>query len=121
MEKSSSYLPLNEKDFEVVRRYSNERSGSVSSSRNDTVFEIPLKLKKTYYCSISLLIFGIILIIIGFIRALYKDAFNDGLSFFILATISLIPGVFYSYQFCKARLTNDYDKRKEILADIPQL
>ena len=121
MEKNSSFTHLNEKDFEVVQKYSNERSGSISSSTQYKKFFVPKRLKKTFYCVISLLILGLILITIGIVRAVIYKSFYEGLSFFLLATLILIPGSFYTYQFCKAKLTSDPDRRKEIILDIPQL
>jgi hypothetical protein len=118
MEKNQ-YIPLNRRDFEVVRRQSNESNKSERSSRKS--FHIPDKLKRTFYCSLSLLLLGIFLLVVGIFRWVIIESFNEGASFFALSTIILIPGIFYTYQFCKARLTKDRDSRREIMNDIPEL
>lgn len=117
----NKYLPLNEGDFEVVRRNSDEMRRNRRDSDLSKSFHIPSKLKRTFYCSLSLLVFGLVLVAVGTLRWIIIESFSEGASFFALAAIILIPGTFYSYQFCKARLTSDSDSRREILNDIPEL
>lgn len=84
-------------------------------------FEIPKALKKSFYCSLSLLVLGIILIILGLIKIINSESFTEGLPFGILSFVLLIPGIFYTYQFLKAKYTKDVDLRLEIFSEIPEL
>lgn len=118
MEQNKVYVPLNQTDFEVVKK-----EMSFASYQKDfrKSFHLPRKLRKTFCCVVSLLILGIILFIIGILKVKYQESLNEGIPFFVIGTIVLVPGVFYTYQFFKARYIADIDERHEIFSDIPQL
>jgi len=84
-------------------------------------FEVPLNLKKTFICSLLLFILGFILIGIGFIEDIQAADPFEGITFWIIGGIVLIPGGYYTYQFCKARRSSDLQEREDILNDIPEL
>lgn len=84
-------------------------------------FEVPISLKKTFICSVTLLAVGITLFILGFISEVAIADPGRGLTFWILGGIVSIPGGYYSYQFYKARKTQDPDERSNILSEIPEL
>lgn len=84
-------------------------------------FEIPLHLKKTFICSTILFIVGCLLIGIGFIEEVRSIDPTEGIAFWILGGIILIPGGYYSYQFFKAIRSRDEQVRDDILNDIPEL
>ena len=88
---------------------------------DDRKFEIPAHLKKTCICSTILFIIGIILIIVGFIEEVQAVDPTEGIAFWVIGGIVMIPGGYYTYQFCKARRTTDYQEREDILNDIPEL
>jgi len=66
-------------------------------------------------------VLGVILFIIGVLKVAYLESLNEGIPFFVIGMIVLVPGVFYTYQFFKARFIADVDERHEIFSDIPQL
>ena len=86
-----------------------------------TKFKIPSKLKKTFIVSLILAGLGIILIILGFINAIADATPGGGIMFWILGTIVIIPGGYYSYQFYKAKKATDEYVRQDILDNIPEL
>lgn len=81
--------------------------------------KIPSNLKKTLYLTIFLLIIGIFLVIIGTIIALHSSNIQDSFSYYILSILCLIPGVYYTIQFLRAKKEQDEEYRREILDDIP--
>lgn len=84
-------------------------------------FRIPKELKKTYIIVLILAFLGIILIICGCIKAISEHTPGGGLMFWLLGSIVITPGGFYSYQFYKAKNTKQKLARKRILDNIPQL
>ena len=84
-------------------------------------FKIPSTLKKTFIVTMILAILGVGLIICGFIKAVAEHTPGGGLMFWILGGVVLIPGGYYSYQFCKAKRAKQDYIRQDILDNIPQL
>lgn len=82
---------------------------------------IPSKFKKTLYLCIFLLILGLGLIVIGTIIAISSNNVQDAFSYYILGIICLIPGVYYTIQFIRAKSEEDEEYRREILDEIPTL
>ena len=84
-------------------------------------FRIPPELKKTFIIVMILAILGVTLIICGFIKAISDATPGGGIMFWVLGTVVIIPGGFYSYQFYKARKAKEEYRRQDILDNIPQL
>ena len=84
-------------------------------------FKIPKKLKKTFIVVLILAILGITLIICGFIKAISDATPGGGIMFWVLGSVVMIPGGFYSYQFYKAKKAKEEYIRQDILDNIPQL
>ena len=84
-------------------------------------FKIPPELKKTFIIVMILTILGITLIICGFIKAISDATPGGGIMFWVLGTVVIIPGGFYSYQFYKAKRAKEEYRRHDILDNIPQL
>ena len=84
-------------------------------------FKVPPNLKKTFIVTMILAGLGIILIILGFINAIADATPGGGIMFWILGTIVIIPGGYYSYQFYKAKKATDEYVRQDILDNIPEL
>jgi hypothetical protein len=84
-------------------------------------FKIPKELKKTFIIVLILAILGITLIICGFIKAISDATPGGGIMFWVLGTVVIIPGGFYSYQFYKAKKAKEEYRRQDILDNIPQL
>ena len=84
-------------------------------------FELPSKLKRTFWCSATLLIIGVTLIILGFFENVYGSIPGEGISFWVLGGILIIPGGYYSWQFYKAMKSTDTETRDDILDEIPQI
>ena len=84
-------------------------------------FRIPRELKKTFIIVMILATLGVALIICGFIKAISDATPGGGIMFWVLGTVVLIPGGFYSYQFYKAKKAKEEYRRQDILDNIPQL
>ena len=82
---------------------------------------IPLELKKTFRLTIALTVTGIILFLCGILKAIIIKKILGGIFFWILASLVLIPGGFYSYQFYKAKAAQKEYERQEILDSIPKI
>ncbi len=102
--------------IEDIEQY---RASSQNSNNSIIINNIPSRLKKTFFCSLSLLIIGIILLSIGIEEWIRNKEFYNGMPFIILSIIVLIPGLYYIYQFMRAKLTNDQEERREIYNEIP--
>ena len=101
-----------------------EMNTSISDSKlQDSVYfnRIPTRLKKTFYLSLSLVITGICLMVFGILKAVESTNIEDAFAFWILSFLCLIPGVYYSIQFFRAKRESNEDYRRGILDDIPTL
>jgi hypothetical protein len=97
---------------------------SISDNKlRDSVYfnRIPSKLKKTFCFSIFLVIIGIGLLIAGIVKGIIFSDIRESFPFIILSIICLIPGVYYSIQFIRAKIEIDPDYRREILDEIPSI
>ncbi len=126
-------LKVNPLEIEIVNN--NNKNNNININRenlpnnenNDSLnnqiskFKVPQKLKKTFIVTIILAGLGIILIILGFINAIADATPGGGIMFWVLGTIVIIPGGYYSYQFYRAKKTTDEYKRQDILDNIPEL
>jgi hypothetical protein len=83
--------------------------------------KVPRKLKKTLVCAVILFILGVVLLAVGIEENVRTERWLRGLPFYVLCLIVLIPGGFYTYQFCRAKVEKDVDERREILSKIPEL
>ena len=84
-------------------------------------FKIPENLQRTFKIIIILTIIGILLFFCGVAKAIVKKNIFEGIFFWILAILVLIPGVFYCFQFIKAKRAKTEFQRNEILDQIPKL
>jgi hypothetical protein len=127
-------LKQNPLDIEIVNNNNNNNNNininkdnlpnnenNYSLNNQISKFKVPQKLKKTFIVSLILAGLGIILIILGFINAIADATPGGGIMFWVLGTIVIIPGGYYSYQFYKAKKTTDEYKRQDILDNIPEL
>ena len=112
---------ISKKKNESKNEFENLKEFNIENINSNNKFIIPPELKKTYTITKFLTITGIILIISGIIKALIVKKFRDGLMFWILAILVLIPGGFYSIQFYRARNCEREYERQEILETIPKL
>ena len=92
---------------------------NVQSPHKNTL--VPESHKKTFYCVVSLLILGIILLVIGIEEYFRTDESKTPLCFMILGSIVLIPGGYFTYKFIQIYCTRDSDIREELIDDIPIL
>ena len=114
----------NPRQIELEIRADSERDRQENAVNNTVIrknFEVPFNLKKTFWCSFTLLILGAALIIMGFFEEVYGKIPGEGISFWVLGSILLIPGGYYSYQFYRAMKANDEEERDDILDEIPQI
>ena len=113
----------NENNFDDFNNNSidNNNTTNHNNFKNDNKFIIPPTLKKTFFVSITLLLVGIVLIILGFIQSISTATPGGGIMFWVLGGIVLIPGGFYSFLFYKAKRTTDEYERDEIFSQIPEL
>jgi hypothetical protein len=114
-------VPNNTREGMKVNRENNNESIDQSNSQHDQEkFSIPSNLKRTFICSVILFVVGTTLIIIGFINQVREADPGNGITFWVLGSVVLIPGAYYSYQFYKAR-KNINNRRDDILSQIPEL
>ena len=114
-------LEMNEKPhYEMKENYMNDHLETSATGQIEK-FKIPTELKKTFIIVMILAILGITLIICGFIKAISDATPGGGIMFWVLGTVVIIPGGFYSYQFYKAKRAKEEYKRQDILDNIPQL
>ena len=113
----------NENNFDDFNNNSidNNNTTNQNNFKNENKFIIPPTLKKTFFVSITLLLVGIVLIILGFIQSISTATPGGGIMFWVLGGIVLIPGGFYSFLFYKAKRTTDEYERDEIFSQIPEL
>ena len=113
----------NENNFDDFNHNSidNNNTTNHNNFKNENKFIIPPTLKKTFFVSITLLLVGIVLIILGFIQSISTATPGGGIMFWVLGGIVLIPGGFYSFLFYKAKRTTDEYERDEIFSQIPEL
>ena len=115
-------ITTNENNFDDFNNNSmNNNITNHNNFKNENKFIIPPTLKKTFFVSITLLLVGIVLIILGFIQSISTATPGGGIMFWVLGGIVLIPGGFYSFLFYKAKRTNDEYERDEIFSQIPEL
>ena len=112
----------NENNFDDFNNNSIDNNNTTHNNfKNENKFIIPPTLKKTFFVSITLLLVGIVLIILGFIQSISTATPGGGIMFWVLGGIVLIPGGFYSFLFYKAKRTTDEYERDEIFSQIPEL
>lgn len=97
---------------------SDEIDDNLQKNQASNKFKLPNVFKKTFIVVTLLFIFGVLLLILGIV---YLSLNKTGISYLILAIILLIPGVYYTIQFCRARCSKTNTKREDILRNIPQL
>jgi membrane-bound ClpP family serine protease len=115
-------ITTNENNFDDFNNNSmNNNITNHNNFKNENKFIIPPTLKKTFFVSITLLLVGIVLIILGFIQSISTATPGGGIMFWVLGGIVLIPGGFYSFLFYKAKRTTDEYERDEIFSQIPEL
>ena len=137
--KSKKYVPKNEQEAlkaRIINLEINEKSKEQNKENFDfhmhenldtsvpgqiEKFKIPPELKKTFIIVMILAVLGVTLIICGFIKAISDATPGGGIMFWVLGTVVIIPGGFYSYQFYKARKAKEEYRRQDILDNIPQL
>jgi hypothetical protein len=84
-------------------------------------FKVPSNLKKTFIFTMVLAAVGLILIILGCINQVAQADPGRGITFWVLGSIVMIPGGYYSYQFWRAKRAETEEDREEILEQIPEL
>jgi hypothetical protein len=104
-----------------VKNIQEDLNENYHNSNQIQKFKVPPSLKKTFICSSILFLIGITLIILGSIQQIAEADPGKGITFWVLGSIILIPGGYYTYQFYKARRARSYDERQEILDEIPEL
>ena len=112
--------PNNDLDYQEYN-YRVHENMEIRAKKNKEKFKIPKELKKTFIIVLILAILGITLIICGFIKAVSDATPGGGIMFWVLGTVVMIPGGFYSYQFYKAKKAKEEYRRQDILDNIPQL
>jgi hypothetical protein len=70
-------------------------------------------------CAIALFISGIALIILGFVSEVVSIDPSRGIAFWVLGSVTFIPGSYFSYKFYKAYRAQTPLQRMRILREIP--
>lgn len=83
--------------------------------------KVPPRLFKTFIITSVLALLGIVLIILGCIQSVAEHTPGKGIMFWVLGSVVIIPGGFYTYQFIKAKRAKDEYQREDIFDNIPEL
>ena len=83
--------------------------------------KVPPRLFKTFIITLILAVVGVVLIILGCIESIAEKTPGKGIMFWVLGSVVIIPGGFYSYQFYKAKKAKDEYQREDIFDNIPEL
>ena len=83
--------------------------------------KVPPRLFKTFIITLILAVVGVVLIILGCIESVAEKTPGKGIMFWVLGSVVIIPGGFYSYQFYKAKKAKDEYQREDIFDNIPEL
>ena len=75
--------------------------------------------RKPLLLSVLLLVIGVGLIVVGFVEEAVDVDPTRGIAFWILGSLTLIPGAYFSYQFFKAWRAKTPAERREILEEFP--
>ena len=104
-------------------KLSNEGNTPKSSSQTEVeLYIIPANLKRTLVIVLCAAIFGLSLMGFGFVSTLTGFLPSNGSRILlILGCLILIPGVYYSFRFYRARVARSAYARKEIFDSIPRL
>jgi hypothetical protein len=70
-------------------------------------------------CAVALFISGFTLIILGFVSEVVDIDPTRGIAFWVLGSVTFIPGVYFSYKFFKAYRAKTAAERLRILREIP--
>ena len=130
------YIPKNEQEALKAKIINLEMNEKIHENNNDfnihnnidnietqpnEKFKVPPELKKTFIVTMILAVLGVALIICGCIKAISDATPGGGVMFWVLGSVVIIPGGFYSYQFYKAKKAKEGHRRQDILDNIPQL
>jgi hypothetical protein len=112
---TNSYLDLNEEETD---RPNIVYPLNEPLNRSNT---IPKRLNKTLYCSLTLFILGIVLVIVGIIHTIMTENFTTGIPFWAIGGIVLIPGAYYTLAFYRIRTEKNDEIKQEMIDDIPEI
>lgn len=117
------YIHPNDLKFNVneLQEFNNNPNFNNNNQEGIERFQVPGHLKKTFIVSLILFVLGCTLIGIGFIQQVQAADPGKGITFWVLGSVVLIPGGYYTYQFFKAKRSRDPDERNDILEEIPEL
>ena len=114
-------LEMNEKIHENNYDFNIHNNIDNIETQPNEKFKVPPELKKTFIVTMILAVLGVALIICGCIKAISDATPGGGVMFWVLGSVVIIPGGFYSYQFYKAKKAKEGHRRQDILDNIPQL
>ena len=122
---------IESEDFQIQKlEENNDQKATIDKSINqkrifkkkpNEKFKVPPELKKTFIITSILAILGVVLIVCGCIKAISDHTPGGGIMFWVLGSIVIIPGGFYSFQFYRAKTAKQKYRRKFILDNIPRL
>jgi len=75
--------------------------------------------KKKLLISLGILVIAIICMIVGAVTASKNGKASSGIPFWIIGALCGLPGLFYASRFCKACYSNNAEKRRKALRDVP--
>ena len=113
-------IPLTQRNLINPNNAINGENNTSEIQNEQKFYMIPKTHKKTFYCTLSLFIVGIILLIVGIEEYIRTKELKISLCFIMLGVIVLIPGGFYIYKFIRLCFTSDIDEREEMIDEIPK-
>jgi hypothetical protein len=110
-----------EKLIQSDKAQSRPSLSSTGSKDSVALNRVPKRLKKTFFCALTLFLIGVVLLVVGLEESIRREDVFNGLTFGFIAILVLIPGAYYTCKFWKARNTKELEDRREILETIPEL
>ncbi|CAG9314062.1 unnamed protein product [Blepharisma stoltei] len=116
------------KDQEFYPKYSFEVSSGEEANHNDINLDVnpnyqfPEMPKKPLLCACALLLSGIVLFVLGIVEEFTNfEEPSRGIAFWVLGSLTIIPGGYFSFQYYKAYKAKTPIDRMNILRSIPDM
>ena len=81
--------------------------------------ETPHLPRKQLILSISLLLLGFIMFLVGIISAITSKDPNASLAYWVIGGLCGLPGAYYAVRFCRARYAISFEARNKAIEEIP--
>lgn len=113
------YEPKNKYSFDIHEANVNSDEVHIEYIGQREFPKIPIK---PLIAAILLLLCGIVLTIMGFVEEFTNfEEPSRGIAFWVLGSLTLIPGIYFTFQFYKAYRAKTPAERMTVLRNIPEV